>query len=292
MDRKQFIRNSLLDTGMLVGGSAAARLIQNGIDELQPLEPIGFNHLPSVTPRIMSNMVLHKAATRGHANHGWLDTHHTFSFANYYDPERMHFGALRVLNDDTVAAGRGFGTHPHDNMEIISIPLEGDLEHKDSMGNTQMIRRGDIQVLSAGSGITHSESNLNADQLTRFLQIWVFPNKRNVAPRYDQLTLNPTERRNRLQQVLSPDPHDDGVWIHQDAWFHLGSFDAGKNAAYDLKRKGNGVYVFMLEGSAVVNDQLLERRDGLGIWDVDHLELTAGNEGAEVLMMEVPMQLN
>lgn len=292
MDRKQFIRNSLLGTGMLVGGSAAARLIQNGIDELQPLEPIGFNHLPSVTPRIMSNMVLHKAATRGHANHGWLDTHHTFSFANYYDPERMHFGALRVLNDDTVAAGRGFGTHPHDNMEIISIPLEGDLEHKDSMGNTQMIRRGDIQVLSAGSGITHSESNLNADQLTRFLQIWVFPNKRNVAPRYDQLTLNPTERRNRLQQVLSPDPHDDGVWIHQDAWFHLGSFDAGKNAAYDLKRKGNGVYVFMLEGSAVVNDQVLERRDGLGIWDVDHLELTAGNEGAEVLMMEVPMQLN
>lgn len=292
MDRKHFIRKSLLGTGMLVGGSAAARLIQNGIDELQPLEPIGFNHLPSVTPRIMSNMVLHKAATRGHANHGWLDTHHTFSFANYYDPERMHFGALRVLNDDTVAAGRGFGTHPHDNMEIISIPLEGDLEHKDSMGNTQVIRHGDIQVMSAGSGITHSESNLNADQLTRFLQIWVFPNKRNVAPRYDQLTLNPTERRNRLQQVLSPDPHDDGVWIHQDAWFHLGSFDAGKNAAYDLKRTGNGVYVFMLEGSAVVNEQVLERRDGLGIWDVDRLELSAGNDGAEVLMMEVPMQLN
>jgi redox-sensitive bicupin YhaK (pirin superfamily) len=292
MDRKHFLRKSLLGTGMLVGGSAAARLIQNSIDELQPPEPIGFNHLPSETPRIMSNMVLHKAATRGHANHGWLDTYHTFSFANYYDPERMHFGVLRVLNDDTVAAGRGFGTHPHDNMEIVSIPLQGDLEHKDSMGNTQVIRQGDIQVMSAGSGITHSENNRNADQLTRFLQIWVFPNKRNVAPRYDQLTLNPTERRNRLQQVLSPDPHDDGVWIHQDAWFHLGSFDAGKNAAYDLKRKGNGVYVFMLEGSAVVNDQVLERRDGLGIWDVDRLELTAGNNGAEVLMMEVPMQLN
>lgn len=292
MDRKHFLRKSLLGTGMLVGGSAAARLIQNSIDELQPPEPIGFNHLPSETPRIMSNMVLHKAATRGHANHDWLDTYHTFSFANYYDPERMHFGVLRVLNDDTVAAGRGFGTHPHDNMEIVSIPLQGDLEHKDSMGNTQVIRQGDIQVMSAGSGITHSENNRNADQLTRFLQIWVFPNKRNVAPRYDQLTLNPTERRNRLQQVLSPDPHDDGVWIHQDAWFHLGSFDAGKNAAYDLKRKGNGVYVFMLEGSAVVNDQVLERRDGLGIWDVDRLELTAGNNGAEVLMMEVPMQLN
>ena len=292
MDRKHFLRKSLLGTGMLVGGSAAAQLIQNGIDELRPLEPIGFNHLPSETPRIMSNMVLHKAATRGHANHGWLDTHHTFSFANYYDPERMHFGALRVLNDDTVAAGRGFGTHPHDNMEIISIPLEGDLEHKDSMGNTQVIRQGDIQVMSAGSGITHSEKNRNADQLTRFLQIWVFPNKRNVPPRYDQLTLDATKRRNRLQQVLSPDPHDEGVWIHQDAWFHMGSFDAGKSAVYDLQRKGNGVYVFVLEGRAMVNDQALERRDGLGIWDIDRLELTAGNTWAEVLLMEVPMQLN
>ena len=171
MDRKHFLRKSLLGTGMLVGGSAAAQLIQNGIDELRPLEPIGFNHLPSETPRIMSNMVLHKAATRGHANHGWLDTHHTFSFANYYDPERMHFGALRVLNDDTVAAGRGFGTHPHDNMEIISIPLEGDLEHKDSMGNVAVIRQGDIQVMSAGTGITHSESNRNPAQEVRLLQV-------------------------------------------------------------------------------------------------------------------------
>lgn len=292
MDRQNFLRKSLLGTGMLVGGGAAAHLLKNGIDEPQVIEPVGFNHLPPETPRIMSNMVLHKAATRGHANHGWLDTHHTFSFANYYDPDRMHFGVLRVLNDDTVAAGRGFGTHPHDNMEIISIPLEGDLEHKDSMGNTQVIRQGDIQVMSAGSGITHSEHNRNADKLTRFLQIWVFPNKRNVPPRYDQLTLDPANRRNRFQQVLSPAADDDGVWIHQDAWFHMGNFDAGKGADYDIKRKGNGVYVFVLEGSVIANGQLLERRDGLGVWDINGVKLVAGNSGAEVLLMEVPMQLS
>lgn len=240
----------------------------------------------------MTPTVLHKAATRGHANHGWLDTWHTFSFGHYYDPERMHFGALRVLNDDTVAPGMGFGTHPHDNMEIISIPLEGDLEHQDSMGNTQVIRHGDIQVMSAGSGITHSEKNRNRDRLTRFLQIWVFPNKRNLAPRYDQITLDPAALRNRFQQILSPSPNDEGVWIHQDAWFHLGRFDAGHSADYAVKRPGNGVYVFLIEGGATVNGQELERRDGLGITDAAGLQVKAGNNGAELLLMEVPMQLN
>jgi len=240
----------------------------------------------------MTNTVLHKATTRGHANHGWLDTYHTFSFGHYYDPERMHFGALRVLNDDTVAPGMGFGTHPHDNMEIISIPLEGDLEHKDSMGNTQVIRHGDIQVMSAGSGITHSEKNLNRERLTRFLQIWVFPNKRNVAPRYDQITLDPEARRNRFQQIVSPNADDAGVWIHQDAWFHLGRFDAGQGASYALKRPGNGVYAFVIEGSATVNGQELERRDGFGLWDAAGFDVKAGNNGVELLLMEVPMQLN
>lgn len=240
----------------------------------------------------MTNTVLHKAATRGHANHGWLDTWHTFSFGQYYNPERMHFGALRVLNDDTVAPGMGFGTHPHDNMEIISIPLEGDLEHADSMGNTQVIRQGDIQVMSAGSGITHSEKNRNRDKLTRFLQIWVFPNKRNVTPRYDQITLEPEARHNRFQQILSPSAHDEGVWIHQDAWFHLGRFDPGQRAAYELRRPGNGVYVFLIEGGATINGQELERRDGLGLTDTPVLEVKAGNNGAELLLMEVPMQLN
>ena len=150
--------------------------------------------------------LLHKAATRGHANHGWLESYHSFSFANYFNPERMQFGALRVLNDDTVAAGMGFGTHPHKNMEIISIPLEGDLEHKDSMGNTAVIRSGDIQVLSAGTGITHSEYNKNRDQQVKFLQIWVLPNKQNVPPRYDQMRLDIKDRKNKLQQVLSPSP--------------------------------------------------------------------------------------
>ena len=168
----------------------------------------------------MTNIVLHKADSRGDANHGWLHSKHTFSFANYYNPERMNFGALRVLNDDTVAAGMGFGKHPHDNMEIISIPLSGDLEHKDSMNNVTVIKSGDIQVMSAGTGIQHSEYNKNIDAEVKFLQIWVFPNKNNVTPRYDQITLNMADRKNKLQQILSPNPNDAGVWIHQNAWFH------------------------------------------------------------------------
>lgn len=184
--------------------------------------------------------VLHKATTRGHADHGWLNSHHTFSFAGYNDPERMHFGVLRVLNDDQVAPGRGFGTHPHDNMEIISIPLEGDLEHKDSMGNTTTIKEGDVQVMSAGAGIQHSEYNKNADQEVKFLQIWVFPNKRNVEPRYDQISIREIEKENAFYQVLSPNPDDEGVWVHQDAWFHLGNFQAGATDTYQIKRKETG----------------------------------------------------
>ncbi len=240
-------------------------------------------------PTHTMNTVLHKASSRGHAHHGWLESYHTFSFAGYHDPERVHFGALRVLNDDTVAPGRGFGMHPHDNMEIISIPLHGDLAHKDSMGNTQVIRKGDIQVMSAGTGIAHSEYNRNADIPVEFLQIWLFPRERNVVPRYDQRTLDPAERENRFQQVLGPDPNGAGVWVHQDAWFHLGKFDADRAAGYDLKRAGNGVYAFLLEGTATIAGQRSERRDGLGITGVQRVEVTAGASGAEILLMEVPM---
>ena len=236
----------------------------------------------------MAQTVLHKAATRGHANHGWLNSYHTFSFGSYYNPERMHFGALRVLNDDTVDAGMGFGTHPHDNMEIISIPLEGDLEHKDSMNNVAVIKNGDIQVMSAGTGIYHSEYNKDRAQRVKFLQIWVYPNKKNVEPRYDQVTLNAADRHNKLQQILSPNPDDEGVWIHQNAWFHLGQFDKGVSDAYTLKAKGNGVYVFVLSGDVKVNDQLLNTRDGYGIWDIGSFTITA-ESGAEFLLMEVPM---
>jgi len=239
----------------------------------------------------MKNTILHKANTRGDANHGWLHSRHTFSFANYYNPERMNFGVLRVLNDDYVAPGKGFGTHPHDNMEIISIPLEGDLEHRDSMGNVAVIRHGDVQVMSAGTGITHSEYNKNTDRPVKFLQIWVYPNKREVTPRYDQITLDLKERVNRFQQILSPNPHDEGVWIHQDAWFHLGRFDEGFSANYKIKKPGNGVYAFIIKGDVTISEIPLNERDGLGIWDVDQIEVTSNSQDAEVLLMEVPMAL-
>lgn len=235
--------------------------------------------------------VIHKAATRGHANHGWLNSYHTFSFAGYYDPARIHFGALRVLNDDTVAAGMGFGTHPHDNMEIISIPLSGDLKHKDSMGNETIIRNGDIQVMSAGTGISHSEMNANKNQEVKFLQIWVFPNKQNVTPRYDQITLDETKLKNHLQQVLSPDANDDGVWIHQNAWFSMGQLDKGFNTTYTLKNKTNGVYAFVIEGDVTINGQVLNKRDGLGISETDTISISADSD-TRLLLMEVPMQLN
>jgi redox-sensitive bicupin YhaK (pirin superfamily) len=236
----------------------------------------------------MKNTVLHKAETRGHADHGWLNTYHTFSFANYYDPERVHFGALRVLNDDTVEAGKGFGTHPHENMEIVSIPLEGDLEHEDSMGNVSVIKRGDVQVMSAGTGIFHSEYNKNKDRRVKFLQIWVIPNKKNVTPRYDQITLDIADRHNNLQQILSPSADDDGVWIYQKAYFHLGQFDKGIGTDYDLKVKGHGVYVFVLHGEVEVDGQRLNTRDGFGIWDTKTISIKAISD-AEFLLMEVPM---
>jgi hypothetical protein len=237
----------------------------------------------------MSTTVLHKADTRGHADHGWLNAYHSFSFASWYNPERVQFGALRVLNDDTVAAGMGFGTHPHDNMEIITIPLEGDLAHKDSMGNTEVIRNGDVQVMSAGTGVKHSEFNPNENQRTKLLQIWVYPNQQNVEPRYQQVTLNPEDRKNKLQQILSPNAEDEGVWIHQDAWFHLGTFDQGVTATYNLKKEGNGVYAFILSGNITINGQELETRDGFGISDFDSLDIKATSD-AEFLLMEIPMQ--
>jgi redox-sensitive bicupin YhaK (pirin superfamily) len=237
----------------------------------------------------MAKTVLHKASTRGHANHGWLDSYHSFSFANYYNPERIHFGALRVLNDDTVSEGRGFGKHPHDNMEIVSIPLEGDLQHEDSMGNIAVIRKGDIQAMSAGTGIFHSEFNKNKDLPVKFLQIWIFPNKKNVDPRYNQITLDVADRHNKLQQVLSPNPEDNAVWIHQDAWFHLGKFDQGFSTEYSLKKKGDGIYAFVLSGDITIDGQQLNSRDGFGIWDTEKIAIKANSQDAELLLMEVPM---
>ena len=237
------------------------------------------------------NIILHTADSRGEANHGWLHSKHSFSFASYYNPEKIHFGVLRVLNDDFVAAGMGFGLHPHDNMEIISIPLEGDLAHQDSMGNQTVIKHGDIQVMSAGTGVKHSEMNHNKDKPVKFLQIWVIPNKKDVTPRYDQITLDPANRINTLQQILSPNPDDAGVWIHQDAWFHIGKFDLDFKTNYNVKKAGNGMYAFVLYGSFELAGQTLNERDALGITDFDQFELKALTKEAEILLMEIPMQL-
>lgn len=234
--------------------------------------------------------VYHKADSRGHANHGWLNSHHTFSFAGYQNPERTHFGVLRVLNDDTVSQGMGFGTHPHRDMEIISIPLEGDLEHKDSMGTTAVIKKGEIQVMSAGTGVQHSEYNKNKDEAVKFLQIWVFPREVGVEPRYDQISIVHGEKNNGFQQILSPNKNDAGVWIHQDAWFNLAKFTKGNGKNYMLNKKGNGVYAFVLKGSAKVGDRDLGERDGLGIWDTQSFNIEATEE-TEILLMEVPMEL-
>lgn len=233
--------------------------------------------------------ILHKANTRGHADHGWLDSYHTFSFAGYYDAERIHFGALRVLNDDTVAGGMGFGTHPHDNMEIISIPTSGELEHRDSMGNVQIIRQGDVQAMSAGTGIQHGEKNKNHDKPVKFFQIWVFTNKRNAEPRYDQQSFADADKHNNLLTIVSPlGSGDAGVQIRQDAWFSLGNLDKDFMTTYELRKKGNGVYAFVIEGDITVNGTKLNRRDGLGITDAEKLDIKA-DSNAELLLMEVPM---
>lgn len=237
----------------------------------------------------MKNVVLHKANERGHADHGWLNAYHSFSFANWYNPDKVQFGVLRVLNDDTVAPGMGFGMHPHDNMEIITIPLEGDLAHKDSMGNAETIKFGDVQVMSAGTGIRHSEFNPNADRRTKLLQIWLFPNKRNVTPRYQQITLDVSDRHNKLQQILSPNADDEGVWIHQDAWFSMGKLDQGFTTEYNVKRKENGVYAFVITGKVTINGYALDTKDALGVWDTEKLDIQV-DENAELLLMDIPME--
>jgi redox-sensitive bicupin YhaK (pirin superfamily) len=286
MNRQKFLKNSIVT--ITAGGLLKSEKSKSGENLKFKEQVVGFNHLPIVTTNTM-NTVLHKANTRGHANHGWLDTNHTFSFAHYYDPTRMHFGVLRVLNDDFVDGGKGFGTHPHDNMEIISIPLYGDLEHKDSTGNTEVIRQNDVQIMSAGTGIYHSEYNKNKDKKVNFLQIWVFPKEKNIAPRYEQKTFKPEDRVNKLQEVVSTNKDAEGVWINQDAWFYLGSLKRDFKTDYKINKKGNGVYIFAIEGDVTINGQKLNKRDGLGVWDTDQISIVADND-AEVLLMEVPMK--
>ena len=232
--------------------------------------------------------VFHPASSRGAADHGWLQAKHSFSFANYYDSERVQFGALRVLNDDIIAPGMGFGTHPHDNMEIITIPLDGALEHKDSMDNIGVIETDEIQVMSAGSGVYHSEYNKNKDQSVSLLQIWVFPNKKNVTPRYDQKNIKELKKVNSFYPIVTPNQKGPGMWIHQDAWFHLGEFDKETRINYNINKKGNGVYAFLIEGSVQIDGESLEKRDALGLWDTESFELLA-NPNSRILLIEVPL---
>ena len=232
--------------------------------------------------------IFHSSSSRGAADHGWLQAKHSFSFANYYDSERVQFGALRVLNDDIIAPGMGFGTHPHDNMEIITIPLDGALEHKDSMDNIGVIETDEIQVMSAGSGVYHSEYNKNKDQSVSLLQIWVFPNKKNVTPRYDQKNIKDLKKVNSFYPIVTPYQKGPGMWIHQDAWFHLGEFDKETRINYSINKKGNGVYAFLIEGSVQIDGESLEKRDALGIWDTEKFELLA-NPNSRILLIEVPL---
>lgn len=289
MDRKKFLKNSILGTLALSVGQVFSNTSNKKIPTNNAKDTIGYNHLPNKENQTM-NTILHKANTRGHADHGWLDAHHTFSFANYHNRDRMNFGVLRVLNDDCIKGGKGFGTHPHDNMEIITIPLTGALEHKDSIGNIGVIKNGEIQVMSAGKGIYHSEYNKNQDIDVTLLQIWVYPNKKNVSPRYDQISLKGVDLKNKFYQILSPNPEDDGVWIHQNAWFHLAEFDKGTNETYKLRNKDNGVYCFVINGDITIEKQPLNERDGFGIWEIESFDLQADSD-TKILLMEVPLRL-
>lgn len=232
--------------------------------------------------------VIHRADTRGYANHGWLKSHHTFSFANYYDPNRIHFGALRVLNDDAVKGGMGFGAHPHDNMEIVSIVLNGELAHSDNTGNKEVIRKNDVQIMSAGTGVVHSEFNASKTDEVNFLQIWVIPKERNVTPRYDQKTFDPATRENALQEVISPDKNGGGLWLNQDAWFTLGKYEAGKKLDITAKAPNIGTYLFLLSGELKVDGETLTTRDAIGLYEYDKANIEV-IKPAEFLLIDVPM---
>lgn len=284
MKRKTFLKRVGAGATGLFVAPFAANASRNEV-----LAQVGFEHLPSNEIKDMKS-VLHKASSRGQADHGWLQARHTFSFANYYNPERMNFGVLRVLNDDNIAGGRGFGMHPHNNMEIITIPLSGMVEHKDNMGNTGHIKSGEVQVMSAGTGVMHSEFNGNSDNSLKLLQIWVLPEKRSVKPRYDQKVFG-LGQKNAMEQIISPVGTDEpGLQIHQQARFYIGNFDKNHKTEYQIKGSNHGVYIFVISGSVMIDSQLLYERDGYGVWDTDRLTIKADSD-ARVLFMDLPMNI-
>lgn len=232
--------------------------------------------------------IFHPSSERGHADHGWLNARHSFSFASYHDPSKVHFGLLRVLNDDIVAPGMGFGMHPHDNMEIVTIPLKGSLEHRDSMGNIGVIKPNEIQAMSAGSGLMHSEYNHSKTEEINLLQIWVFPKEKNITPRYEQKVFTEEDKNDKFKTIVSPVRSEETMWINQDAYFSIGKFKAGSTHEYTIKHKGNGAYVFIIEGTATIEGQELNRRDAIGIWETEKFSVDIKAD-SEILVVEVPM---
>lgn len=235
------------------------------------------------------NYEYHAASTRGYADHGCLKAKHSFSFASWFNRHRMHFGALRVLNDDIVAPGMGFGKHPHDNMEIITIPLKGSLKHEDSMGFSEVIHAGEVQVMSAGTGIYHSEFNASNTEEINLFQLWIFPNQQEVEPRYQQMAYDIADAKDQFLQLVSPVQDGQGLWIHQNAWIHLIDMSSYSHQTYDMKGPGNGVYLMNIEGKKNILNQPLESRDAMGIWETDKIEIQATETG-RILLIEVPMQ--
>jgi redox-sensitive bicupin YhaK (pirin superfamily) len=289
MKRKDFIKNTLIGMGLMGIGPIRSFSKNENIQQNFPLSIVGFNHLPPQKQIKTKSMILHTSDSRGYANHGWLESRFSFSFAGYYNPERMHFGALRVLNDDIIEGGSGFGMHPHDNMEIISIPIEGALEHKDTMGNASVIQDTEVQVMSAGTGVYHSEFNALKDKKSKFLQIWVFPKFKNVSPRYGQMKFDVKGRKNKFQLIVSPDTNaKDHLWIHQDAWFHLFEPDKGIEETYTFKGANNGLYLFLMEGKVQINEQVLNKRDACGIQTTEDVKIKA-LENSKLLLIEVPL---
>ena len=234
------------------------------------------------------NKIIHRAEDRGYADHGWLKAHHSFSFADYSDMSKVHFGELRVLNDDSIAPGRGFGKHPHDNMEIVTIPLSGAIKHGDSMGNEGIIKTGDVQIMSAGKGIVHSEFNASTTEFLNLFQIWVFPKERNIQPRYDQKTFSPEDRKGKFQVLVAPDKTEGSMWVNQDVWFVRGDFAKGTEISYAPKLKGNGLYLMVITGEVEVAGETLKKRDAIGLWDLEKAEIKI-NSDAELLIIDVPM---
>jgi len=232
--------------------------------------------------------ILHRASERGHADHGWLNAHHSFSFASWYDPSKVHFGMLRVLNDDIVSPGQGFGMHPHNDMEIITIILEGALQHKDNMGNGSVIRPGDVQVMSAGTGVMHSEFNPSSTDAVNLFQLWIFPKEKNIPPRYDQKTFPVEDRQNKIQAVASGYRTNGELYIHQDAVLSLASLEKGKPITYGMKAEEHGTYIMVINGSVEIAGQALQKRDAIGVWETGSVTITP-LDNAELLLVEVPM---